>query len=546
MCTCTITQLMRAGCVCGEMNATRKKAVWDTIRKKVIAGDTDRSLLIAQKMRARLFRQQLEFVDDPERHKALLCPRRAGKSYALAAYIMIQALEHPNSNIVYIARTRDKAKEILWDGDGENVVSLKKINKDFEIGIHFSEVHTSGRLPNGSTFRLRGCETIADIEQFRGEPFHLVVVDEAGTFALGVLDPLLDRAIEPTLGDYQGTVVLAGTPGPIMKGRWHDVSHEPVACEVKDHFAKSRPYNLRDDHKWYGIEYGWSFHSWTRQDNIILPHLWNEALKIKRLNGWSDHNPTWIREYLGRWIPDDSNLVYKFDPQRNTWKKRYRSEEDPFGLPPGHEWNFVAGMDFGHKDPFALSVLAYSPTHPHIFQVYEFVAAGLLPKDFAEAIDQARSILPPGKDLEWMAGDFGGFGELLQEQMSQEYGHAIEKALKKDKLDHINLLNSDLVDGRCFLLEGSKVAEQMLYLSWDDTGLKEKSGMRNDACDAVVYTWRQLRFHEREEVVQALEPGSPEFEQALDREQAAAYIANRYSNQRDGDQYSVNGDEGSW
>lgn len=493
----------------------REDAFFSSIRREVEAGSNERCLIKALELRKRLFLQQLEFVNDPERHKSLLCPRRSGKSYALAVYILITMMERPGANIVFIARTRDKAKEILWD---TAETSLKKLNKEFQLGLEFSEVHTAIRAPNGSRCRLRGCETLADIEQYRGEPFHLVVIDECASFSPGVLDHLLKRAIEPTLGDFLGSVVLSGTPGAVLAGPFYKATGD-VAFNIENGTALSRPYADRDAVRWSNVDYSWSFHSWSRQDNKAIPHLWQEALRIQKLNAWTDQNPIWLREYIGRWIQDDANLVYKFHPERNIWIPGPRTPSNPFGLPKDFiSPRYVAGMDFGSKDPFAFQLMAYSDHDPRLFHCAEKVLRVsdsekvLTPPLFARAIRQYTEIV----EIESMVGDFGPFGDMMQEQMLNEHGLWIEKAIKKDKRDHIELLNGDFIDDRCFLLPDSEAARQMLQLSWDDTGLKERvgGGIRNDACDGIVYTWRRVLHHYHEDLTTDPQPGTPQYELA--------------------------------
>ncbi len=511
-------------------------AAFQAMKRRVDAGANERCIKIAQRLRQRLFSQQINVVDDPERHKALLCPRRAGKSYALAVYMLIIGLEKPHANIVFIARTRDKAKDILWD---TAQTSLKKLNKDFEIGAEFSEVHTSLRLPNGSRIRLRGCETLADVEQFRGEPFHLVVIDESASFTPGVLDHLLKRAIEPTLGDFLGSVVLAGTPGPFLAGPFYRATGDK-AFEIKDGRCISRPYSLRDQAPWDQVDFSWSFHHWSRAANITIKHLDAESVRIRELNGWTEQNPIFLREYIGRWVPDDANLVYRFHPERNIWIPGEKTKENPFGMPIGIQWRYGMGMDFGTKDPFALTVMAWSDHRPELYQAYEFTQTGMLPGDFAREIKRVREYAY----VEWMVGDFGPFGDLLQIQMQAEFGLNIEKAAKRDKRDNIELLNGDFVDGRCFLLADGQAARQMLHLSWDHTGLKEHLSreIRNDAADSVVYTRRRALHHFFEPEPEKLVVGTPEFEIANEKAEAEAYlqsIAKQNSSEGD-DQWPVN------
>src|SRR5690606_11169933 len=102
-----------------------------------------------------------------------------------------------------------------------------------------------------------------------------------------------------------------------------------------------------NDHDWK-----WSRHSWTLQDNVSVPHLWEDALRIKKQNGWADDHPTWQREYLGKWVASDSAFVYAFaslvhtDPDLVTWEPD-RKKGFPLGLPHEGPWYYVMGMDMG-------------------------------------------------------------------------------------------------------------------------------------------------------------------------------------------------------
>lgn len=493
-----------------------EEAFLGKLQEEHLASAVVRCRRLAKKLMGKLFKEQRDLILDPWRHKSMLCARRAGKSYALAVYMLVVGLTIPNANIVFIARTRDKAKDILWD---TAQTSLRKLDKEFEIHATFSEVHTSLRLPNGSRIRLRGCETIADVEQYRGEPFHLVVIDECASFTPGVLDHLLQRAIEPTLGDFLGTCVLSGTPGPFLSGPFYRATGDP-AFVIEDGRAHSRPYASKDKPQWAGVEFAWSFHGWGRANNVTLPHLASETQRIMKINGWTDQNPIYLREFVGRWVADGANMVYAYDPDSNIWIPGKRTEANPFGLPEHvKKPHYVLGADFGTKDPFAMTVMAYDEHVPILYQVHEFPpTVGLLPDDFAYEIKRIREMV----HIDQMVGDFGPFGDLLQQELLVKHGLLMEKAVKKDKRDHIELLNADFKDRRCFMLPDSEAARQMLHLTWDKTGLKERLSkeIRNDAADAALYT-RRFVFHLFAEAEHKdPEPGTREFEEMIEKLEA--------------------------
>ena len=52
-----------------------------------------------------LFKEQVDFIQDPSKRKAAICSRRSGKSYSAGRYLIKEALEDEGTTCVYIART---------------------------------------------------------------------------------------------------------------------------------------------------------------------------------------------------------------------------------------------------------------------------------------------------------------------------------------------------------------------------------------------------------------------------------------------------------
>lgn len=463
-----------------------------------------------------LFPEQQGVILDPCRYKVILCPRRAGKSYCLAAYILYVCLTVPNANVMFIAQTRDRAKDILWE-------IIKKLNKRFGLGLRYSEVYLSGRLPNGSKFRLSGCETKADVEKYRGEAYHLVLLDECASHSAELIDTLLQRAIEPTLADHKGTLVLAGTPGHVLAGTFYKVSGDPAFEADEENKVTSRPYAEREMGRWVGVKFHWSFHAWSKKENRALEGLWEEAEARRLRNGWSEQHPIFVREDLGRWIADDSVLCYRFLVERNTWTPKAKGYLAVRSLPTRHQWQIVIGCDFGSgvTDKFACQAVAFSDTHPNIYHVYEYVADRKM-----SITEMAKTVVAAASGLEEMGfevvdfiADLDHLADAIQKQFLEEFNIFLEKAEKKNKRDFIELVNSDLVEQRCFVMAESNLSRQMQILAWDETQIKEKSGQRNDAADAFLYTWRKCRHRFFEDPKDAPKPGTLEFETAREDEE---------------------------
>lgn len=426
-------------------------------------------------IRARLFRQQIEAIDDPAQFKTLLSGRRTGKSTTAAAYLFDKALTRPGSSSIYITLTRGTAKRIMWH-------QLKRLVNEFELGVKWNNTDLVGYVPNQSMIQLAGADTQADIDKFRGVAFDLVIIDECKSFPTNIIDELIAEVITPCLADRMGTLVMMGTPGAILSGTFYQATR-PGA-------EHSRPWDQRNDPKWEGRPYLWSNHTWTLRDNVAMPHLWEAALALKERNRWRDDNPIWLREWLGQWISDDQALVYRYSEERNGYTP---DPEQPYGIPEGEgqDWKFVMGLDLGYDDDFSLQVAAYSETCEQFYQVYEYSSPGLTIGDVARKIKEVQALF----DIDVMVGDRAGLGKQIFATLEETYELHIEATNKTDKRDFIEILNSELLEGRAKIMKDSRLAMEMTYLHWDEAKRKEDPAAPNNNCDAFLYLWRHSLHH---------------------------------------------------
>lgn len=502
----------------------RQQHVFEKLRREIAKAKKDPSHVKAQELLSRLFPEQRALQDDPYPRKALLCPRRSGKSFFFAIYILHTLLTVRRASILYIAETRYQAKEILWN-------LLKALDDEFQLGLKFGEAELTITNGKGSWARLAGCESSGDTNKLRGVPRHLVILDETASWNDGLLRDLMIEVVEPSLGDYKGTLVIGGTPGAILAGPFYDATG-PSASTIDldddgNSYAAARPYTERNDEKWTDVKFGWSLHGWPLSANISKEgkSALEAAEALKRRNRWSDENPIWVREYLGRWMADNDRLVFRYLPEKNNWKREAQTTENPFGLPKGHAWKYVLSCDMGFYDPFALQVGAFSDTHPDLFQVYEFSGVKLSISAVAKAIKEFYSLVDVAA-IEEQVADLQGLGGQVVEELAQTHGIYLTKLEQRDKPDHIELFNSGLVDSRIHVLENSDLAAEMLYLSWDRSGLKSKSNQANHHCDAFLGVVRHSRHLEATIPEPPPQPGSAAANKAFD--DAEALKAQRY------------------
>lgn len=399
----------------------------------------------------------------------------------------------------YGVATRKMAKQIVWP-------ELKLLNDNYGLGCEFKEVELICTFPRGGQIQLFGLETIAEADKLRGLKFRKFLVDECQAIRPDVLEYLKQEVLDAALMDCQGQLIFTGTPGKFHSGQFFEATAPDLVRRYAEREGKdlsemtwSRPWSDRNTDEWRGKDFTWSLHHWTLRDNVALPHLWGAALDIKKRNGWSDTNPKWRREFLGEWTTDLSGKVYLYEEGRNTWSPSKGAGLNEWGLPKAFPWSYIAGLDMGYTDPFALVVWAYSDNDPNLYQVYEYKEAGLSTDDMLERIEDMQRQFRDKLDI--IVGDPAGSGRAVFESWA-EHGVYVEPAQKRDKRDYIELFNADLLEGRIRLLKDGDLAHEMTHLTWwMDSPVYMKGGyevgrnQHDHCCDAGLYVWRHAMHH---------------------------------------------------
>jgi len=391
---------------------------------------------------------------------------------------------------------------------------------------------------NGSIGYLMGADDDDQIETLRGLEADLYIIDEAGIFAPARLRKLLTEIIAPQRASRQGRVVLIGTPGYLAKGAFW----EATCPKAKD--EQNRPYHINFGTKdpWGRTPQDksrpWSRHHWTLQDNRPMAHQWDEALITKEQNRWPDDHPIWRREYLGEWVDSYDGLVYRYaDAKSNggaTWYPE-PTKENPVGLPPeGAPWRFIGGLDIGFEEPTAFVVCAYSPRLRQLRHVWDTSRSHMVVDDVADMLTEAYTRFG---SIEKIYADAGALGKMVVETLVRR-GFPIEKAEKREKWDHIELLNSALSRGEVLIVPGDHqhsedeytLEDQLLTNAWDlskgdrdelaRTGrLREDPAIPNDTADAFLYAYRgSLHHFGQAEAVAGPAYGTPEWVKQHERE----------------------------
>jgi hypothetical protein len=488
-------------------------------------------------------------LSDASRVKAVVCPRRSGKSWTALSDTHDFALRHPASVCVIICLTLKAAKQIYWNS------VMPRFHRQFGIRANYHHTDMRITLENGSVIFFVGAETKAELEKLRGASYDRAIIDEAKSYPPDLLRELMVDVLRPALLDRRGTLMLIGTPGTILDGPFYEGTF-PGALDDKDH-PYSRTYDAPEEfwvknphrHTWR-----YSRHSWTAKDNTALPHLWADALLIKEQEGWGDSHPTWCREYLGQWVSSDDAFVYAYaslvgkDPGRVQWKPDLTQPRTvdsgsgaKHGLPPGTDYRYVLGMDLGFEDDFALVVGAYDLESGVLYHVYDFK---LNHQDVYQVADHlSRAIDRFDGRIDAAVADNVGSGKMVIETLNRRHGFNIQPAEKREKWDFIELLNADFHSGKCKLIPGSDLDFEMRTLQFDlgkgskellaRTGrLREHPGLPNHLCDAFLYLWRYSYHTYATPVTRGPSPGSDQWYSAREREAIDRLVEQRDSRNR--------------
>lgn len=424
------------------------------------------------------FDKQIAFIRDTHKFKTAVCSRRSGKTISCAADLIDTALHFAKINVLYITLNRLAAKRIIWK-------ELLDINKTFNLNGRVNESELTISFANGSQIYVSGAKDKSEIEKFRGMALKKVYIDEAQSFR-GYIRELIDDVLVPALFDYDGSLILIGTPGPVCAGPFYEASTSGK----------------------------WSNHKWNILDN---PHIElksgktvNEILRSERdRRGITENDATYRRESLGEWVEDSDALVFKYNPHFNDYDKL-----------PVDKYDYIFGVDIGYEDSDAIAVLAFSQVTGKVFLVEEFVKSKQTISDLVAEIKRLQARYEPIK----MVMDAGALGKKIQEEIRHRHSLNLEAATKERKLEFIKLMNDDLRSGRLMAKSTSAFAEDSKLVQWNyDNPVNPKidSSYHSDITDAVLYAWRECKHYIDALIEPTYAKNSNEYMDKMERDEAA-------------------------
>ena len=446
-----------------------------------------------------LFQQQIDFIRDPSRRKAAICSRRSGKSFAAGRYLIQEALDCDNAMCVYIARTREAAKRILW-------VSLKEANQQYRLGIRFNNSDLIAVFPNGSQIMFTGANDASDVDKLRGAAFSLAVLDEAAFFNINVKE-LVREVLSPALLDHDGSLVMISTPNSACTGFFYDITEKN--------------------------QHNFSVHRWTIKENPYMSHA-VRAVEQDIKNGiLNPADPSYKREYLGLWVRDDQDIIYAYD-ESNLFEK----------MPESNDWEYVLGIDLGYHDATAFVVAAWSPDHPHLYFIDEYKQTRMLTSEVEEKIHRFM------KDYNFSAivmDTGGGSSRMVLETFKQRSSLPIKPAQKtNDKVGIMKMMNSDIRNGTIQVTKGMELLMEWDKLQYNKAGTAEDRRYDNHLSDAALYAWLESRHFLFDEPQKSIKKGSAEWYEQLEDRMEQHLLEKEYEEKYDSELWGVSSDAELW
>ena len=399
------------------------------------------------------FAEQRAVIEDNATRKCALCPRRAGKTEMAGHYLVEEAQKGPGV-CLYIDTTRLEAAHKM-------VRIVQRILAEYRIEASYNASTLQWAFPGGGEIWLSGADNLSDIDRFRGHAYRLVILDESSSYG-GYLTELLEEVLYPALDDYNGTLLMVGTPGRIQAGAFWDASND-----------------LK-----------FSQHRWKRQDNPYFPAWaglpnWRAVAadtmeRIRKDLGLELTDPVWLREYCGVWAIDPSKLLYV-----------YHSAINAAHITSWNGWVHVLGADLGFRDAAALVDVSYHREQLAAIIHDEEYGSGW---DITDVATRIKARMAKRKYSMMVCDTAGHATKMISAELRNRWQIPMDDSPKQEKTTYIDFLAADLKRGLLQVDEATAPTwiAQAAATEWDEKRQREAEGQPCDVLDAALYAYRQV------------------------------------------------------
>jgi hypothetical protein len=392
---------------------------------------------------AALSPRQRALHNDKATQICVVCTRQSGKTSEALLKLVKCMFGEKRGTIAYVCLpTRDRARDAFWD-------RWKSITEIF--GLNEKDHHHETLLEtryNGNVVRFVGVPDRKRADRVRSQTLDLIIVDEAANFADDVLQYLIESCASAALGIKNGLLYVCSTPGMDPSGYLYRLYTDP-ALEFSRHFL-----DLTDNPAW--------------KDPAAY------LAKVRRQFGYSEDDPTYQREWLGRWVADLALRVYRIDAINLVEA-------------PGAVDYAVMAVDLGATDQSAICVLGWKANTRELHCLHEEAESDLDITSVAERVKALQAIYRP------LVTMVDGAAKQSVLELQNRHGIPLEPTPKAPgyKPKAIAQLNADFRRGMVKVPRTFEVVGQMKALQWaaKAVGVRENQGQPNDRCDAFLYAY---------------------------------------------------------
>lgn len=365
--------------------------------------------------------------------------RRAGKTRSWASVLVDRCLTHDKGVALYLGRTAKSAFEMIWR---PTVETLKAIGVEFEQHISTQSI----AFANGVEIQVRGRNSKEDVENLRGKPYFLAVVDEIQSDATEKLRYIVKDILEPAGKDFvDSQIALGGTP-PRIPGNY---AEEMFLSDRKDICRLN----------------------WNMSVNRHIPESERDLEKTRIEKGYGVNDPTWLREYVGKVGSYDTEALVLHFHEGN-----YFDEAD---LPawinsqPITDLFFSGGIDYGFDDQDSCVIFLASQSKAERFLMYEYKGNRTGITDFADKVKLGISRVAGNpifskavdKQITFYC-DTEGLGKKITYEFASQFGLSVQQAYQGQPDVMLEMLQDDVKMARVkvrrpVVLDGKKVESEL-------------------------------------------------------------------------------------
>lgn len=491
----------------------------------------------AESIRSFLYpKQRAFFAPGPTKWRATRKARRAGITTGGCRELVARAIETKGFRAMYMATTRDEAIARAWRSDTQSgLVDLLTQVADplkhptlqaFKLGgliVEVREVDLELNFSNGSQIKLFGADKIKQYDRKRGGAKHVFWIDEAQS--VPALEVLFDSVVIPSLSDYVGEAWVTGTPGRDCVGMFYDITKEPTHDEpplenwdVHELYSTDNPFFGRVDGLYVedntGQRHG-PYDDAQATERAAHDVRWDRTAGAAKIaKGWKGDEPDFQREWLGKWVKEDSRFVFPvhavpkhtllFAPQRlmanpfagshprfgghPDWYDHHAAVRDLPRAPKSrrpYEWLYSLSADFGYSpDPFALVLLAFCVDLPDVYEMFSWKQTKVHTDDQGAYMKLLWDVVP---SIVSFVGDPAGKRDDF-DMWRGRMNLPIDEANKQGKNTLEEFLADDIRRERIHLREGSPLYTEMRYLVYLPTKPgKQREVFKHRVVNGVVH-----------------------------------------------------------